>query len=214
MISLPHAFSMGLRFFFISSPCLGIIAFELARQQVFSTAHSEFCFKIKQHDFASTPCPFSLKLMLRGGADGSNLIPIKNNKKSVSGMKQASNAEGVWSSEDLRRHGMYAPSKERPGGGDYVHEPFLGKEVHVQFEGGTECRGVLKAFDGLGNMVLDETVEHLFENANDPARRVWNGQCRKLGYTIMIGKNVKSIMPVDGFREIPNPFPDHEPNMD
>ena len=37
----------------------------------------------------------------------------------------------------------------------------LEKQIRVKFAGGREASGVLKGFDPLLNLVLDDTVEHL-----------------------------------------------------
>jgi U6 snRNA-associated Sm-like protein LSm7 len=55
--------------------------------------------------------------------------------------------------------------------------------------------GILKGFDQLVNLVLDEAVEH-FDNK----------MTRKLGTTVCRGTTVMLICPEDGYEEIANPF--------
>ena len=38
---------------------------------------------------------------------------------------------------------------------------YLDKSIRVKFSGGREATGILKGFDPLLNLVLDDTVEHL-----------------------------------------------------
>lgn len=63
----------------------------------------------------------------------------------------------------------------------------------------TDCRaavtGLLKGFDGLVNLVLDECVEY-FEGAGS----------RTLGLVVCRGPNVTTICPEDSLVEIENPF--------
>ena len=57
---------------------------------------------------------------------------------------------------------------------------------------GREVSGILKAFDKVPNLVLDEAVEVSFEN-------------RELGIVIVRGQMVSAILP-DKVEEIENPF--------
>ena len=41
----------------------------------------------------------------------------------------------------------------------------LDKKVRVKFQGGREVTGILKGFDQLVNLVLDEAVEHMQQNS-------------------------------------------------
>ena len=79
----------------------------------------------------------------------------------------------------------------------------LDKEVRVKFQGGREVKGILKGFDPLVNLVLDETVEFL-QDPDDPY--TITEKTRKLGLIVCRGTIVMLISPVDGMEEIPNPF--------
>ena len=79
----------------------------------------------------------------------------------------------------------------------------LDKEVRVKFQGGREVKGVLKGFDQLVNLVLDETVEYV-QDPDDPFKP--SGETRKLGLIVCRGTVVMVVSPADGMEEIENPF--------
>ena len=80
--------------------------------------------------------------------------------------------------------------------------------------------GILKGYDQLLNIVLDETVEHLrgwlsiFVSAFDDGVYPVDpfdpykitSKTRNLGLTVARGNSVMLICPVDGTQEIENPF--------
>ncbi|KAJ1617034.1 putative U6 snRNA-associated Sm-like protein [Pavlovales sp. CCMP2436] len=80
---------------------------------------------------------------------------------------------------------------------------YVDKEVRVKFMGGREVTGVLKGFDKLLNLVLDETKEYL-KDPDDPYKLL--DETRPLGLTVCRGTTVMLICPVDGYEEIANPF--------
>ena len=75
--------------------------------------------------------------------------------------------------------------------------------MRVKFSGGREVTGVLKGYDSLVNLVLDEAKEHV-RDAEDPYRLT--DETRSLGLVVCRGTAVVLICPVDGFEEIANPF--------
>eukprot|EP00455_Lapot_gusevi_P034816 TRINITY_DN3851_c0_g2_i2.p1 TRINITY_DN3851_c0_g2~~TRINITY_DN3851_c0_g2_i2.p1 ORF type:complete len:100 (-),score=37.42 TRINITY_DN3851_c0_g2_i2:356-625(-) len=77
------------------------------------------------------------------------------------------------------------------------------QQVRVKFSGGREVVGVLKGYDTLVNLVLDDTQEYL-RDPEDPYRLT--GQVRHLGLTMSRGTSVMLISPVEGTEEIANPF--------
>ena len=82
-------------------------------------------------------------------------------------------------------------------------EKYLDKEVSVKFQGGREVRGILKGFDQLVNVVLDECIEYL-RDPEDPYRLT--DKTRKLGLVVCRGLQVTLVSPLDGMEEIANPF--------
>merc|ERR1712200_388519 len=80
---------------------------------------------------------------------------------------------------------------------------FMDKQIRVKFSGGRECSGVLKGFDPLLNIVLDDCIEHL-RDPDDPFRLT--DDTRTLGLVVCRGTAVVLICPVDGMEAIANPF--------
>jgi U6 snRNA-associated Sm-like protein LSm7 len=70
------------------------------------------------------------------------------------------------------------------------------KKVRVTFQGGREVVGVLKGFDDIVNLVLDDTIEY-FE---------FGTKARKLGRVVVRGPQVSLVSPEEGFQQIENPF--------
>lgn len=63
--------------------------------------------------------------------------------------------------------------------------------------------GLLKGFDTLVNLVLDDCTE-LLRDPEDPYKMT--DQTRKLGLVVCKGTSVMLINPTDGTEEIANPF--------
>eukprot|EP00634_Sargassococcus_sp_CCMP2135_P007096 CAMPEP_0198656766 /NCGR_PEP_ID=MMETSP1467-20131203/10917_1 /TAXON_ID=1462469 /ORGANISM="unid. sp., Strain CCMP2135" /LENGTH=98 /DNA_ID=CAMNT_0044392839 /DNA_START=62 /DNA_END=358 /DNA_ORIENTATION=+ len=82
-------------------------------------------------------------------------------------------------------------------------EKYVDQEVSVKFQGGREVRGVLKGFDQLVNVVLDDCIEYLRDPA-DPYRAT--NSTRKLGLVVCRGLQVSLVSPMEGTEEIANPF--------
>lgn len=85
------------------------------------------------------------------------------------------------------------------------------QRVHVRFQGGREVEGVLKGFDKLDNLVLDDCIEFLRDN-NDPYKT--SNLTRNLGLVVCRGSQVSLICPSVGMEEIANPFEENEINVD
>ena len=79
----------------------------------------------------------------------------------------------------------------------------MDKSVRGKFMGGREVVGVLKGYDALLNLVLDDTKEFL-KDPDDPYRLL--DETRSLGLTVCRGTAVTLVCPADGFEEIANPF--------
>ena len=82
-------------------------------------------------------------------------------------------------------------------------ESQIDTRVHVKFTGGREVEGVLKGFDDLVNVVLDDAVEILKEASDSYTP---TGKVRKLGLMVCRGPAVMLISPMEGREEVANPF--------
>lgn len=67
--------------------------------------------------------------------------------------------------------------------------------------------GILKSFDGLQNIVLDEAMEYL----RDPTDALTlTDTTRYLGLVVVRGTAISIVGPEDGFTAISNPFAEEE----
>eukprot|EP01112_Ceratiomyxa_fruticulosa_P023417 TRINITY_DN8938_c0_g1_i1.p1 TRINITY_DN8938_c0_g1~~TRINITY_DN8938_c0_g1_i1.p1 ORF type:complete len:107 (-),score=19.17 TRINITY_DN8938_c0_g1_i1:51-371(-) len=80
---------------------------------------------------------------------------------------------------------------------------FLDKPITVKFNGGREVQGMLKGYDQLVNLTLDDAVE-LIRDPEDPYKHT--GETRFLGLVVCRGSNVMLVCPVEGYEVIDNPF--------
>ncbi|KAF9265155.1 U6 snRNA-associated Sm-like protein LSm7 [Marasmius fiardii PR-910] len=116
------------------------------------------------------------------------------------------------------RGGRGGPSfAPRGGGGRHVPTPsqssgekpkreaildlskYVNEKIRVKFTGGREVTGLLKGYDQLLNLVLDE-VEEIFDSSDPEPRK------RTLGLAVLRGPTIVLLSPVDGSEEIANPF--------
>jgi U6 snRNA-associated Sm-like protein LSm7 len=81
---------------------------------------------------------------------------------------------------------------------------YMNKEIVVKFIGGREVKGVLRGYDTLVNLVLDETIEYL----RDPEDSYkLTGDTRTLGLVVCRGGGVMAVYPTEGAAELDeNPF--------
>ncbi|KAI3426305.1 hypothetical protein D9Q98_008678 [Chlorella vulgaris] len=84
---------------------------------------------------------------------------------------------------------------------------FVDKSIRVKLAGGREVVGVLKGYDQLLNLVLDEAVEYL-RDPEDPMRVT--DQTRPMGLIVCRGTSVMLVVPTTGTEEIANPFQQEE----
>jgi len=75
---------------------------------------------------------------------------------------------------------------------------YMNEKIRVKFTGGREVTGVLKGFDQLLNLVLDD-VQELFQTEPEQTTRA-------LGLVVLRGPTITLLSPVDGHEEISNPF--------
>lgn len=80
---------------------------------------------------------------------------------------------------------------------------YLEKTIRVKFAGGREASGVLKGYDPLLNLVLDNTQEYL-RDTEEPYKMCED--TRSLGLVVCRGTSVVLICPQDGMESIQNPF--------
>ena len=85
------------------------------------------------------------------------------------------------------------------------YDPVLGLLIVYLFTYAVyaEARGVLKGFDQLVNIVLDDCVEEMHD-PDDPYKKT--DERRRLGLVVCRGLQVSLVSPVDGMEEIANPF--------
>ncbi|PWO01068.1 U6 snRNA-associated Sm-like protein LSm7 [Tilletiopsis washingtonensis] len=79
---------------------------------------------------------------------------------------------------------------------------YVDQRVRVKFAGGRQVIGVLKGYDQLLNLVMDEVEEYI----NDPETGEPTEQTRALGLAVLRGTALTVINPADGFEQIANPF--------
>ncbi|KAH9856436.1 U6 snRNA-associated Sm-like protein LSm7 [Trametes gibbosa] len=77
---------------------------------------------------------------------------------------------------------------------------YVNERIRVKFTGGREVTGILKGYDQLLNLVLDEVQEDL---QSGPDGEITT---RNLGLVVLRGPTITLLSPVDGFEEIANPF--------
>ncbi|KAI8998431.1 hypothetical protein BC832DRAFT_595030 [Gaertneriomyces semiglobifer] len=80
---------------------------------------------------------------------------------------------------------------------------YMDKKIYVKYSGGREVIGILKGYDPLLNLVLDDTEEFL-RDPEDLSRVT--DQKRPLGLVVCRGTALITIAPADGMEEIANPF--------
>jgi len=97
------------------------------------------------------------------------------------------------------------PGAPGPGGADNKPKreaildlsKYVDQRIRVKFTGGREVTGVLKGYDQLLNLVLDDVDEEVQE----PTPTI-----RRIGLAVLRGPQITVLSPVDGSEEIDNPF--------
>ena len=65
--------------------------------------------------------------------------------------------------------------------------------------------GILKGYDNAVNIVLEDAIEYL-----GVGEGTQTGTTRELGLVITKGKNVMCVYPMEGTKEVENPFGDYD----
>ncbi|KAG6861796.1 hypothetical protein C0995_011676 [Termitomyces sp. Mi166 len=81
---------------------------------------------------------------------------------------------------------------------------YANERIRVKFTGGREVKGILKGYDQLLNLVLDEVEEELQDVPLIVAEP--EPHTRILGLVVLRGPTITLLSPVDGSEEISNPF--------
>ncbi|KAL9056638.1 MAG: hypothetical protein Q9162_002809 [Coniocarpon cinnabarinum] len=98
------------------------------------------------------------------------------------------------------RPGQQGGQQERPKKENILDlRKYADKAINVKFNGGREITGILKGYDQLMNLVLDDVKEHTRDEEG-------NTSSRPLGLLVARGTLLTSISPEDGSEEIANPF--------
>ncbi|EGF81154.1 hypothetical protein BATDEDRAFT_7306, partial [Batrachochytrium dendrobatidis JAM81] len=80
---------------------------------------------------------------------------------------------------------------------------YSNKKIIVQFQGGRQVAGILKGYDPLSNLVLDD-AEEFIRDSSDPS--VLTGETRKIGLVVTRAPPMVLISPFDGTEETEDPF--------
>eukprot|EP00116_Pleurobrachia_bachei_P017679 sb/3477941/ len=86
--------------------------------------------------------------------------------------------------------------------------PYLEKKMRVKFNGGREASGILKGYDALLNLVLDNATEYIRETEGESGTVTM--RARQTGLVVCRGTNIVTISPQDGIEQIANPFVQQE----
>ncbi|KAJ2542688.1 U6 snRNP-associated protein Lsm7 [Coemansia sp. RSA 1933] len=81
------------------------------------------------------------------------------------------------------------------------------KPIRVKFMGGREVEGILKGFDQLLNIVLDD-AEEIVHSPEDQEGSGASAEEKKrhVGLVVLRGPSIIMLSPTDGSEEIANPF--------
>lgn len=80
---------------------------------------------------------------------------------------------------------------------------YYDQKVLVKFIGGRLVVGVLKGYDQLMNLVLEDVVETLRDPEDDS---ILTDSTRSLGTVVVRGPQMLTLSPLEGMESIENPF--------
>lgn len=102
------------------------------------------------------------------------------------------------------RRSTVIPKQDRPKKEAILDlRKYYDQKVLVKFIGGRLVVGVLKGYDQLMNLVLDDVVETLRDPEDDA---VLTEQTRPLGTVVVRGPQMLTLSPLEGTESIDNPF--------
>ncbi len=84
-------------------------------------------------------------------------------------------------------------------------EKLMDQRIRVKCNGGRELTGILKSYDQIPNIVLDECIENI-RSQEDPY--VITDKTRNIGLFMLRGTSIVSVAPVAAISQISNPFVD------
>mmetsp|Transcript_460 Transcript_460/g.556 ORF Transcript_460/g.556 Transcript_460/m.556 type:complete len:139 (-) Transcript_460:165-581(-) len=90
---------------------------------------------------------------------------------------------------------------------------YLDASVHVKCVGGRELVGILRGYDELINLVLDDTDEFMMRGPGQGDGGA-DTEKRKLGLVVVRGTQVSLVSPNEGREEIANPFLEEDDDDD
>lgn len=82
-------------------------------------------------------------------------------------------------------------------------QKYYDQKVSVKFIGGRSVVGVLKGYDQLMNLVLEDVVETLRDPEDDS---ILTEETRDLGTVVVRGTQMLTLSPFEGTELIENPF--------
>ncbi|QRW17021.1 U6 snRNA-associated-like-Sm protein LSm7 [Rhizoctonia solani] len=113
-------------------------------------------------------------------------------------------ARGTFRGRGAPRGGSASRGGAPPGSADKPRREaildlskYQDERIRVKFTGGRQVTGVLKGYDQLLNLVLDDVQEE---------RQEPTPHTRALGLAVLRGPTITILSPVDGSEEIENPF--------
>lgn len=94
--------------------------------------------------------------------------------------------------------------RERPKRETIINmNKYLKKKIRVKFQGGREASGILRGYDHLLNLVLEDTTEYM-RDPEDTSKVT--EEVRNHGIVFCRGPAVTVVCPEDGHESIENPF--------
>ncbi|CAK7224711.1 U6 snRNP-associated protein Lsm7 [Sporothrix curviconia] len=144
-----------------------------------------------------------------GGGRGGGQYPRGGGRGDRGGYQRGGGRGGAGGESGGRGGGGFARGGGHGGPGGDREAPkkesildlgqYMDREIYVKFNGGREVSGILKGFDPLLNMVLDDAQEKM-RNAEGEVKS------RSLGLAVIRGTHITTLHPVEGSESIANPY--------